>query len=239
MRLDLYTSQQLWVSRNRAQFFIQREKIKVNTIVMTKSSYFMKETDVFESNIDEINYVSRSALKLKGFIENEKLKIDDFVCLDIWSSTGWFTQLLLEKNVKKVYSVDVGTCQLHEKLRNNPKIVSIENTDIRKLKKSFIKEKLDLIVCDVSFISLHIIIDSIISLMDNKTITLLLFKPQFEVWSENLTKLWIPKNENIINKKMSYFFLILRKKWVNIVLVKNSILTWENWNKETFIFIQK
>jgi len=66
-------------------------------------------------------------------------------------------------------------------LRNNPRIISIENTDIRDFKKEIIKEKLDLIVCDVSFISLNLIIDSIISLMDNRTLAILLFKPQFEV----------------------------------------------------------
>lgn len=239
MRLDLYISQKLWVSRNRAQFFIEQEKIKVNSKITTKLSYLVKDTDKVEQNIDEINYVSRSALKLKWFLEEEKLKVDDFICLDIWSSTWWFTQVLLKKWVKKVYSVDVWTCQLHETLKNNSKIISIENTDIRNFKKENLKENIDLIVCDVSFISLNLIIDSIIWLMNNDTLTILLFKPQFEIWSENLTKLWLPKNDKIIEEKKSNFLLILKKKWVQILLIKNSILEWENWNKEIFIFIKK
>lgn len=239
MRLDVYIWQKLWVSRNRAQFFIQQEKIKINEKIITKFSYLVKETDIITENIDDINYVSRSALKLKWFLENENKDISNFICLDIGSSTWWFTQVLLEKNVNKIYSVDVWSCQLHEKLRNNPKIVSIENTDIRTFHPENIKESLDLIVCDVSFISLHLIINSIILLMNNHTQTLLLFKPQFEVWSENITKMWVPKTEKIIQEKLSYFCLILRKKWVKILLVKKSTLTWENWNKEIFICIEK
>lgn len=237
MRLDLYISQKLWVSRNRAQFFIEQEKIKVNWNIVKKFSHLVKESDIVEENILEINYVSRSALKLKWFLESEKLKIDDFVCLDVWSSTWGFTQILLEKWVWKVYSVDVWSSQLHPKLRDNPKIISIENTDIRNFKKENISEKIDLIVIDVSFISLENIIDSIISLKDENTKIIMLFKPQFEVWIENLTKLWVPKDQKIVSEKFNNFLLILQKKWVKIRLYKQSILEWENWNKEIFIFI--
>lgn len=239
MRLDLYISQKLWVSRNRAQFFIDQEKIKVNWKIIKKVSYNVSDKDIVKENIQEINYVARSALKLKWFLENENVIVKDFICLDIWSSTWGFTQILLEKWVKKIYSIDVWDCQLHPTLKNNPKIVSIENTDIRDFKKDTIKEKLDLIVCDVSFISLNLIIDSIISLMDNETLALLLFKPQFEVWSENLTKHWVPKSDKKSQEKMSNFLLLLDKKWVKVSLIRDSSLTWEKWNRETFIFIHK
>lgn len=239
MRLDIYISQKLWVSRNRAQFFIQEQKIKVNQKMVSKEAFDVKETDTVEMDIQEVNYVSRSALKLKWFLENENIDVSGKVALDIGSSTWGFTQILLEKWVQKVYSVDVGTSQLHHSLQNNPKIVSIENTDIRKFEKKMLQESLDIIVCDVSFISLSVIIDSIIELMEAHTKTILLFKPQFEVGKENLTKLWVPKNEKVIEEKMSNFCLILQKKWVKIPLIKNSVLTWENGNKEIFILIEK
>lgn len=239
MRLDQYISQKLWVSRNRAQFFIEQEKIKVNSKIITKLSYLVKETDKVEENINEINYVSRSALKLKWFLEENNLQVSGMNCLDIWASTWWFTQVLIEKWVKKVYAVDVWTSQLHDSLKWNDKIISIENTDIRKIDKNLLKEELDLIVCDVSFISLNLLIDSILNLMNNKTLVLLLFKPQFEVGSENLTKLWLPKNEEIIKAKFDNFCLLLEKKSVKIQLIKESSLTWENGNKEIFIFIKK
>lgn len=239
MRLDMYISQKLWVSRNRAQFFVQEQKIKVNQKVITKVAYSVNENDRVEMDIDWVNYVSRSALKLKWFLENEKIDISDKTALDIGSSTGGFTQILLEKWIQKVYSLDVGTSQLHPTLLNHPKIVSIENTDIRKFEKKTIKEPLDVIVCDVSFISLSVVIDAIIELMEEHTKSILLFKPQFEVGKENLTKLGVPKNEKIIEEKMSNFCLILQKKWVKIPLIKNSVLTWENGNKEIFILIEK
>lgn len=239
MRLDLYISQKLWVSRNRAQFFIEQWKIDVNWKNIKKVSYNVEDKDIVKENIEDINYVARSALKIKWFLEDEKIEVNNFICLDIWSSTWWFTQVLLEKWVKKVYSLDVWTSQLHEKLKNNPKIISIENTDIRDFKREFVKEKLDLIVCDVSFISLNLIIDSVIWLMDCKTLALLLFKPQFEVWNENLTKHWLPKSDKIIDEKKFNFCLLLQKKWVKILLIRDSNLIWEKWNKETFIFIQK
>lgn len=239
MRLDLYISQKLWVSRNRAQFFIEQWKIDVNWKIVNKVSYNVDDNDIIKENIEEINYVARSALKLKWFLDWEKIDIKGFICLDIWSSTWWFTQILLEKWANKVYSVDVWDCQLHETLRNNPKIISIENTDIRDFKKEFIKEKLDLIVCDVSFISLHLIIDSIISLMDEKTSVLLLFKPQFEVWNENIWKHWLPKSDKIIVEKRQNFLLLLQKKWLKVSIIRDSSLKWEKWNIETFIFIKK
>ena len=239
MRLDLYISQKLWVSRNRAQFFVQEQKVKVNQKVITKVAYLIKENDRVETDIDEINYVSRSAIKLKWFLETEKIELVWKYALDIGSSTGGFTQILLEKWIQKVYSLDVGTSQLHPTLQNHPKIVSIENTDIRKFEKNNLKEPLDIIVCDVSFISLSVVIDAIIALMEEHTKTILLFKPQFEVGKENLTKLWVPKDEKIVEEKMSNFCLILQKKWVKIPLIKNSVLTWENGNKEIFILIEK
>lgn len=240
MRLDLYISQKLWVSRNRAQFFVKQWSIIVNWKVIQKVAYEVNKNDDIKENIDEINYVSRSALKLKWFLEWNNITVNDFICLDIWASTWWFTQVLLEKWVKKVYAVDVWTSQLHDTLKWNEKIVSIENTDIRKFdKKSLKNDELDLIVCDVSFISLSLIIDDILDLMFNKTKAILLFKPQFEVGSDNVTKIWVVKDEKIINEKISNFYLILQKKWVKILLTQKSILPWENWNNEIFILIEK
>ncbi|MGE4444077.1 MAG: TlyA family RNA methyltransferase [Candidatus Altimarinota bacterium] len=239
MRLDLYISQKLGVSRNRAQFFIKQEKIIINGKIISKVAYEVTQEDNIISNIEEINYVSRSALKLKGFLEQQNIDVQNAVCVDVGASTGGFTQILIEKGAKKIYAIDVGTSQLHETLQGNNKIVSIENTDIRKFDKNNIQEEIDYIVCDVSFISLSLIIDSILDLMNNHTKTILLFKPQFEVGSEYLTKLGVPKNNEIIQKKLQNFFLILEKKSVKVNLVCESSLFGENGNREIFIFIGK
>lgn len=239
MRLDQYISKKIWVSRNRAQFFISQEKIQVNGKIITKLSYEVKETDKVEENLEGINYVSRSALKLKWFLEEHHIDVRNTICLDVGASTGWFTQVLLEKWAQKVYALDVGTSQLHHTLRWKPQIISIENTDIRKFDTSFIREKLDFIVCDVSFISLHMILDSILNLMNADTKAILLFKPQFEVGKDFVTKLWVVKNEEIIQEVFLNFCLLLEKKWVKILFKKQSSLYWENGNKEIFLWIQK
>ena len=239
MRLDQYISQKLWVSRNRAQFFIEQEKIEVNKKIITKTAYQVQEWDEVIHHIDEINYVSRSALKLKRFLEHEDISVKDCVCLDIGASTGGFTQILIEKQAQKIYAVDVGTSQLHHTLRNHEKIVSIENTDIRILDKNLLPNQIDCIVCDVSFISLHMIIDSIIDLMNAETKAILLFKPQFEVGNHYITKKWVVKDEKIIKETFTHFVLQLQKKWVKIVLEKPSFLLWENGNREIFVLITK
>lgn len=239
MRLDQYISQKLWVSRNRAQFFIEQNKVEVNQKIIIKPSYQVQEDDEIVTHTQEINYVSRSALKLKWFLESENLSLQDNICIDVGASTGGFTQVLLEKWVKKVYAIDVGSSQLHHTLQKNDRIVSIENTDIRSIDRTLLPKQIDTIVCDVSFISLHLVIDAIIELMNDATKAILLFKPQFEVWGQNITKRWVVKNEKIIQEVFDNFALQLQKKWVKIVLKKESFLPWENGNREIFILIIK
>lgn len=176
MRLDQYLNIKRNIqSRNKAQELIKNKKIKVNNKVILKSSYKIDEKDFVEILEDEF-YVSRAAYKLKYFLAQLKLDIKEKVALDVGSSTGGFTQILLENDVKSVTCVDVGSKQLHETLKDNKKITFYENQDIRTFTS---KEKFDLITCDVSFISVLKIIAAldILALED----IIILFKPQFEV----------------------------------------------------------
>jgi 23S rRNA (cytidine1920-2'-O)/16S rRNA (cytidine1409-2'-O)-methyltransferase len=238
MRLDVYIATKLWVSRNRAQFFVKQWKIQVNGKIITKVAYEIEPEDKVWENIEDINYVARSALKLKWFLEAHNIDIHQKNCIDVWASTWGFSQILLEKWANKIYAIDVGTSQLHPILQSNQKIISIENTDIRKFDTHILKDEIDIITCDISFISLSLVIDAIINLMDIHTMVILLFKPQFEVWGENLTKQWVPKNQKIIDEKLNNFLLILRKKWVQIDLVCQSKLAGEKGNNEFFILIK-
>jgi 23S rRNA (cytidine1920-2'-O)/16S rRNA (cytidine1409-2'-O)-methyltransferase len=108
----------------------------------------------------------------------KKIIVKDFICLDVGASTGGFTQVLLQHGAKKIIALDVGTSQLHETLRAESRVISIENTDIRNVK---LEDKFDIIVVDVSFISLRKIIPTLIELKSENTELILLFKPQFEV----------------------------------------------------------
>ncbi|ACM93513.1 hemolysin A [Nautilia profundicola AmH] len=179
MRLDQYlVTNEYTFSRNKAQEIIKSGYVKVNDKIIKKPSFKIAETDSVEV-LQNDGYVSRAAYKLKNYLQKHGINFENKTVLDIGSSTGGFTQVALEEGAQKVVSVDVGREQLHETLRSNPKIELFENTDIREFSYP---EKFDVIVSDVSFISLLKIIDKIDELSKNEII--LLFKPQFEVGKE-------------------------------------------------------
>jgi len=237
MRLDQFITEKLKISKNKAQNLIKSLKVSVNNKIIKKSWFevnFSDKIDISES--EELNYVARSALKLKWFFEENFIDLEDKICLDVWSSTWWFCQILLEKWVSKIFAVDVWTSQLHPILRENKKIISLENTDIRNLEKF---KNLDFITCDVSFINLEKILDSIIFQMEEKTKVLLLFKPQFQVWKEFINKKWVVKDKKIIENKLNDFLVFARESWLKVLKVEKSKIFWENWNEEVFILAEK
>lgn len=238
MRLDQYITEKLEISKNKTQALIKAWAILINWKISKKPWLKLKWDEKVEINrTDESNYVSRSALKLKYFLEEDNLGITWKIAMDIWSSTWWFCQVMLEKNIGKIYAIDVWTSQLHKNIKSDLRIIPIENTDIRKLNPLI--EDLDLITCDVSFISLKLIIDSIYFHMSDKIIVLLLFKPQFEVWSKYINKKWVVKNDKVSEKKLNDFLQICRDNWLQILKVEESKLHWENWNKEVVIKLKK
>ena len=177
MRLDEYLVKNSFVqSRNKAKELIKNEKIKVNGKIITKPSFDVKEAKI---EILQKVYVSRAAWKLKNYLEKYNINFNEKSVIDVGSSTGGFSEVALEKGAKKVVCVDVGTNQLHPKIRQNTKVEVFENTDIRDFDS---KEKFDILVSDVSFISLMKIFDKLNEVAKNEMI--LLFKPQFEVGRE-------------------------------------------------------
>ncbi len=176
MRLDLYLTSNFDIqSRNKASELIKSKKVKCDGKIIAKPSFNVEDDSKIEL-LEESFYVSRAAYKLKYFLEEFNITIVDKEALDIGSSTGGFTQILLEKGIKKVTCVDVGSNQLHEKIKDDKKIEFFENQDIRTFKSD---KTFELITCDVSFISIHNILDDINRLATKEII--ILFKPQFEV----------------------------------------------------------
>ncbi|SNZ06564.1 23S rRNA (cytidine1920-2'-O)/16S rRNA (cytidine1409-2'-O)-methyltransferase [Persephonella hydrogeniphila] len=180
-RLDkLLVDRSLVESREKAQrlimsgvVFVNGERIdKPGTKVKTDSIIFIKEKE---------KYVSRGGYKLEKGIKVFKPDIKNKICIDIGSSTGGFTDCLLQHGAKKVYAVDVGTYQLHEKLRNDPRVVVLEKTNARYLTEKEIPEKIEFFVSDVSFISILKILPNICDLIKDKAEGIILIKPQFEL----------------------------------------------------------
>ena len=143
----------------------------------TKAGRFFDENAEFDVIGEKLKYVSRAGLKLEKAVKEFKIDFGEKIVLDIGASTGGFTDFALQNGAKKVLAVDVGNNQLAEKLKKNDKVESYENCDIRKFKTN---EKLDIIVCDVSFISLKLISSKIFELMNRDTSLIILIKPQFE-----------------------------------------------------------
>ncbi len=197
MRLDIFLSNQYNISRSKAQDLIKSGKVKVNDITITKTGY-KTEGDVVDLIEEEI-YVGRAAHKLKYAIEKFNIDINSKTALDIGSSTGGFTQILLKYGAKSIDCVDVGSDQLDNSLRNNRKIRVFENTDIREFVNN--GYKYDVVTVDVSFISILKILSSIKSSVYNGSSLIALIKPQFEVGEENIGKSGVVK-DNILREKI-------------------------------------
>lgn len=189
-RVDLLlVSKKLVESRSKAQAMIMAGQVKVNGKQINKSGEIISvEANITIENLHP-QWVSRGALKLLHALDYFKIDITDFICLDIGASTGGFSQVLLNQNVKKIYAVDVGKNQLHEKLRQEEKIINIPGTNARYLNYEIIKDEVDIIVCDVSFISMKkVILPSLKFLEKKRGIVIGLIKPQFESSRNELQK---------------------------------------------------
>lgn len=180
-RLDLYLLKNgHFVSRQKAQDAISQGLVTVNGKVPKKAGVKVAETDdIVVTASDEFNYVSRSAIKLKHALGSWKISVKDSICLDIGSSTGGFTQVLLEQGAREVHAVDAGTDQLHESLRDDQRVKLFEQTDIRTWVSP--TETYNLVTIDVSFISIRKIFSSVAQYFDAKTIGIFLLKPQYEL----------------------------------------------------------
>lgn len=238
MRLDQRVAEVLWVSRNRAQFFIEHELVRIAGEVVRKCSLEIAEEIHLDIDHDapQIRFVSRSAQKLDDFLENSKIVVQWAKCLDIGASTGGFTQVLLERGAKQVTAIDVGTMQLHERLRTNPRIVSLENLDIRKWESH---ERFSMITIDVSFISIREVLPTALRFLDSSGICILLYKPQFEVGPELLRKTGIPKTEAIRLQSIQDFETWLHHAGIHILNQYESTLIGEAGNREVLFSVQK
>jgi 23S rRNA (cytidine1920-2'-O)/16S rRNA (cytidine1409-2'-O)-methyltransferase len=235
MRLDLYLVKHNNIqSRNKAQELIANQKIKVNERIITKASFKIEE-DVKIEILEEIVFVSRAAYKLKYFLEEIDCDVVDSISLDIGSSTGGFTQILLENSCQSVDCVDVGSNQLHELIKEDTRINMYENTDIR----DFESDKIyDIVTCDVSFISIHNILLDINRLASKDII--ILFKPQFEVGKDvKRDRAGVVKDQKAIAKQRDRFVSETLKLGWRLEYSNYSKLEGKKGNLEELFYFKK
>ena len=175
-------------SRQRAKAMIMAGKVLVNDRLVTKAGHLVGLDERIEIRGTDIPYVSRGGLKLEGALQQLNLELQNRVCLDVGASTGGFTDCLLQYGAARVYAVDVGYGQLAWKLRQDPRVVVLERTNIRHLPRESIPEPIDLATIDVSFISLKIVIPVVTSFLKGQAVILALIKPQFEVGRDQVGK---------------------------------------------------
>ncbi len=238
MRVDtLLVTKGLCSTRQEAQEAVAMGSVLVNGQLVTKQS-----KDVSENSVISVSwarkYVSRGGEKLEGIFFDTfltKERINQFligkVALDVGSSTGGFTDFLLQNSISEVTCVDVGSFQLHEKIISDKRVHVFENTDIRNFKSD---KKYEVVVGDISFISLEKVLSTIMSFGAADTFFFLLIKPQFEVGKGN-TKKGIVKSSDLVEKILCKYRKIANDNLCNDVTILPCRVSGSDGNQEYFL----
>jgi 23S rRNA (cytidine1920-2'-O)/16S rRNA (cytidine1409-2'-O)-methyltransferase len=176
-----------FASRARAQEAIAAGLVTVNGAVIRKASDAVPEEAVITAEQPH-PYVSRGGVKLAAALDVFQIDPKDKICLDIGASTGGFTEVLLNRGAAHVYAVDVGHSQLHPSIVGNARVTNLEGTDARSLNADLIPQRADLLVSDVSFISLKLVLPAAVALLKPQAELAVLVKPQFEAGRDHVKK---------------------------------------------------
>jgi len=202
-RLDtLLADLKLAESRQRAQALIMAGLVRVNGNPAEKSGTMVDEESEIEVLGKDHPYVSRGGVKLAHALDVFSINPQNAVCLDAGASTGGFTDCLLQRGAAKVWAIDVGENQLDYKLRTDPRVVSMEGVNTRSMDISVITDAIDIIVADVSFISLKLAIPPLLPLLKSGGSAVLLVKPQFEAGKDSVGKGGVVKDPKVRKKTL-------------------------------------
>ena len=197
-RLDIIlVNKGLARSREKAKSLIKDGKVYINNIMQTKASQIIDEDVEIEIRGEQDRYVSRGGYKLEKAVNEFGLSLKDLVCMDIGASTGGFTDCMLQNGARLVYAIDVGHDQLHDSLRLDNRVVSMEGVNFRYLEEDELPDKPHFASCDVSFISLTHILPTAYKLLSDDGEMVCLIKPQFEAGKENINKKGVVKDKKI------------------------------------------
>lgn len=238
LRLDqLLFDRGFFSSKSKAQAEILVGNILVNGNKETKAGKPVKVDSEITIIKKAFDFASRGALKLKGALEDFNISPAGKVCCDLGASTGGFTQILLQNNAKKVYSVDVGYGQLDWKLQNDERVIIMDRTNARFLEKTSFPEDIEFVTGDLSFISLSLIIPAIKRFLVNEGEGVLLIKPQFELDRTKNVKGVVKKTE-YIKEAIQKTFSFLLENGFSIKDLSESKITGPKGNHEYPVFIK-
>lgn len=254
MRLDIWLAKEgLVASRSQAESWVRMGKVTVNGRIVTKPGFAVSETDGIKLAAEE-QYVSRAALKLKSADAAFHIDWKGATVLDVGSSTGGFTQYALTHGASKVIAVDVGTDQLHPSLRTDVRIELHEKTDIRDVwlypqetrdmsretreRAVFVDAKIDIVVCDVSFISLREILPHVSHFLTHNSIVIAMVKPQFEAGHSGVKHKGVIKNDRMRRDILKDFEIWVQKLY-KVINKKDSEVAGSKGNVERFYMLKK
>lgn len=239
-RLDKILIQRNLVStRVRAEKIIRETGVLVNGKLIVKTGKRFPIDCKIEMLAEEIPWVSRGAIKLLAAIEKWNPTIEGGTFMDIGASTGGFTEVLLSKNAAKVFCVDVGTKQLHERIESDERVINLEKTHVRELTPKLITEMNDGCVVDVSFISLEKIFPFIHSFLKPDGFVIALVKPQFEVGKENIGKGGIVKDKKLYPKVIENIKTLGKLNNLTFIDLADSPILGGDGNQEFLIYFKK
>ena len=227
-----------FASRERAQRAIMAGEVRVGDRVFAKAAELI-EIDAPISIVQPPQFASRGALKLGGALDFFGVEVKGKTALDIGSSTGGFTDCLLQRGAAKLFAVDVGHGQLAWKLRNDPRVTVMEKVNARFLSRDDIPEVVDLCVIDVSFISLTLILPRAFELIAPEGMILALIKPQFELQRKDVGRGGIVREPALHEKAQQKIVKFVEEANYHVVGLVPSTITGTDGNQEFFICIRK
>lgn len=236
-RLDILIAESKSVSRTKAQALIMAGQVSIDGIVVDKPGVLVEDSKPVA--IKELYpYVSRGASKIEKAFLDFHLDFQGKTILDIGSSTGGFTDFVLQHGAKRVFAVDVGRGQLAQKLREDKRVTVMEQTDFRNIDK--LPEKIDYFLCDVSFISLHQILPHILDIQDKDIRVIALIKPQFEAGVKEVTRgKGVIKSEQVRNEIVEEIKEFAQKIGLETQGLIESPILGAKGNKEFLIYLRK
>jgi len=217
-------------SRMQLSAWIMRGEVFVNDNKQVKSGHGVRESDVITMHATQPKYVSRAGNKLEAAINHFNIALQSLVMLDAGLSTGGFTDCLLQNGVAKVYGVDVGYGQVHEKIRTDKRVIILERTNLREL--SSVGELVNGITLDLSFISVAKVITSVCSLLASDGFVVVLIKPQFEAGREHIGSGGIVRDASVHRDVVDRVTIDFKKAGFACVGVIESPIFGADGNKE-------
>ena len=240
MRFDVYlVENNFFDSRNKAAAAIKSGSFSVNGKTVNKPSYDVTESDAVEQIKELQRYVARSAHKLLTACDVFGLSFNGKIVADLGASTGGFCQVLLEKGAEKVYAVDIGTAQLHPKIKEDPRIINMEHTNARYLTCDDFDCSVDAVTADLSFISIKTILPAIASVLNDGGVAVVLVKPQFEAGPASLNKSGVVSDRKVHLKVLKDVIEAACECSFGIKSVAFSGLSGESGNREYLLHLEK